>query len=421
VESVLHQRNPNERELTRKTAEAEWEGILAWAVGQAMAKTPLEFDAIRAKVQAAVSNETDDTTDEFDPDGEATIKHGKRTRATSPVVVKGRLASAIKDGIPEWVWEHDDKGRLQRDTLALFAGRPEVGKSTAARYFAAGYTNGTIDGCFWGKPQNVGYYASEESITFAVKPSLRAHKADLSPVHMIHTELLNGQVVPLLSTRDETKLAKYLCNNGITVLLVDPLMSTIANTADINRNNQVHEYVEPWQRISEAIHGIVIGLVHLVKVPGGDILAAINGSSAFGEVARGVIAFANAPDADLRVLSQEKNNAGFNDLSMTFSIEDTDIETDEGPTRFGQLVLGEPSDIRVRDMLRTDEAKGVLGQRSYSIMEAVRQAGEPVDAEMAGKLVPDMSRADVGRYLRRLAQSGLLIKTSRGLYDVPVR
>ena len=49
----------------------------------------------------------------------------------------------------------------------------------------------------------------------------------------------------------------------------------------------------------------MIGVVHLTKVPGSDIVAAINGSSAFGEVARAVIAFAKDPQSDNgeRVLS----------------------------------------------------------------------------------------------------------------------
>ena len=71
--------------------------------------------------------------------------------------------------------------------------------------------------------------------------------------------------------------------------------------------------------------------MHLIKVPSGDIVAAINGSSAFGEVARAVIAFAKDPESeDVRVLSQEKNNAGRSDLALAYRIESAIVTTDDG-------------------------------------------------------------------------------------------
>ena len=55
------------------------------------------------------------------------------------------------------------------------------------------------------------------------------------------------------------------------------------------------------------------------------VVAAINGSSAFGEVARAVIAFTlNLQSGDgTGVLSQEKNNAGQCDLALAYAIEST--------------------------------------------------------------------------------------------------
>jgi hypothetical protein len=55
---------------------------------------------------------------------------------------------------------------------------------------------------------------------------------------------------------------------------------------DIHRNNEPRVHLEPWARIAERINGVVIGVVHLTKAPKGDVVAAINASSVFGEVAR---------------------------------------------------------------------------------------------------------------------------------------
>ena len=117
-----------------------------------------------------------------------------------------------------------------RDTLSLFAGRPDAGKSTAARYFGAGYTRGTIPGCFHGQCQNVAYIAAEESLEVMVKPSLRAHGADLDRVHFPKVEM-DGQQVRLLSNVDEAALTADFRARGITVVIVDPVMSAISSAA----------------------------------------------------------------------------------------------------------------------------------------------------------------------------------------------
>ena len=316
----------------------------------------------------------------------------RKAKPESRREITWRTAAQISDRCPEWAWNYDGGGRLMRDTLSLFAGRPDAGKSTAARYFGAGYTRGTIPGCFHGQCQNVAYIAAEESLEVMVKPSLRAHDADLDRVHFPKVEM-DGQQVRLLSNVDEAALTADFRARGITVLIVDPVMSAISSAADIFRNNETREYLEPWARMADAINGLVIGIVHLIKVPSGDIVAAINGSSAFGEVARAVIAFAKDPESeDVRVLSQEKNNAGRSDLALAYRIESAIVTTDDGKqTPVGQFSIVGPSGRRVGDLLRADTANSRLGQRSCEVLEAVRQAGEPCDPVMVSVLVRGLS------------------------------
>jgi hypothetical protein len=253
-----------------------------------------------------------------------------------------------------------------------------------------------------------------------VKPSLRAHGADLERVHFPAVEM-DGQQMRLLSNVDEAALTADFQAKGITVVIVDPVMSAISSAADIHRNNETRGYLEPWARMAEAINGLVIGIVHLVKVPNGDIVAAITGSSAFGKVARAVIAFAKDPEADdVRVMSQEKNNSGRNDLALTYHIETTTVTTDDGKqTPVGRFDIVGLSGRKVGDLMRADAAQGRLGKRSSEVLEAVRQAGEPCDPAMVAALVPGMSSDDAGKYLRRLAKNDLLIKEGRGMYNHP--
>ena len=331
-----------------------------------------------------------------------------------------RTAAEISDRRPEWAWTYGGGGRLMRSTLVLFAGRPDAGKSTAARWFAAGYTNGTIEGCFYGEPQNVAYIATEESLECMVKPSLRAVQADMTRVHFPEVQL-DGHQVRLMSNVDEEALTADFRDRGITIVIVDPVMSAIGSMTDINKNNETRAYIEPWARIAEAINGLTIGIVHLIKAPGGDIVAAINGSSAFGEVARAVIAFARdlQSDDDQCVLSQEKNNAGRRDLALTYTVESATVTTDDLlPAEVGRFVIGGPSDRRVADVIHAHTAQDRLGERSLEVLEVVRQAPGPIDAKAVAART-GMLNDDAGKYLRRLAKNGLLVKVGRGMYEWP--
>jgi hypothetical protein len=367
-----------------------------------------------AKASAACDNSTVGDNGMSSDEGNATMNGLKSGRTIS-----WRTAAQIKDRRPEWAWTHNGGGRLPRSALSLFAARPGVGKSTAARWFAAGFTQGTIEGCFYGHPQNVAYIASEESLEAMVKPSLRAVDADMDRIHFPKVEV-EGQQVRLLSVVDEARLTADFIERGITVVIVDPVMSTVGGKADINRNNETREHLEPWARMAEAINGLTLGVVHLVKVPGGDIVAAINGSSAFGEVARAVIAFAHDTQSGdgAGVLSQEKNNAGRIDLALEYGIESATVQTDDLlPAEVGRFVLGGESDRRVSDLLRTNSVQERLGERSREVVDVVRNARTAVTAEVVSTAIEGMSRKDASQYLTRLVKMGFLTRAARGLYE----
>lgn len=332
---------------TGSAAESEWAGILAWAVGQA-----LSADLAEVRRRAAEKMPPEGTATMEAPDSPtqpaATTEPGRRRS------IKLVRANDIRDAVPVYVYEHNGGGRVQLGTLALSGGRPGSGKSSHARYLTAGYSRGAIEGCWHGKPQTVAYVCSEESLEYTAKPGLRAADADLDRVVFVNVEQA-GNEVSLHAVVDEAALTEALIDAGVTVVVVDPVMSTIAGKTDVNRNNEVREYLMPWTRIAQRIGGIVWGVVHLVKSPGADIVAAINGSSAFGEVARSVFAFAKDPDPDseIRVMSQEKNSTGPEDLALQYAIRPVAVTTDSGETtNVGRFVVLGESDRRAGDLLR---------------------------------------------------------------------
>lgn len=258
------------------------------------------------------------------------------------------------DDVPVWMWEHNGKGRIPLGALALFAGRPGAGKSTAGRSMAAWASNGVLPGCWYGEAVNVAYIAAEESAKYVVKPGLRAAGADLSKVFMPRVELA-GEEVRFLSSHDMTELTNQLIQHEVKLIVVDPLMSTIGSKTDVNRNNEVRSLIEPWAKLAENVDGVVLGIAHLNKSGNGDVVAGINGSSAFGEVARSVFGFAKDPDSDDgdRIMSQEKNSMGEEDLALVYRIDSTTVTTDSGKSAdVGRFTIIGDSDRSVGDVLR---------------------------------------------------------------------
>lgn len=262
--------------------------------------------------------------------------------------------TAETDDVPTWCWTHGGKGRLAVGSLGIFAGRPGAGKSTAGRWLAACASKGTLEGCWYGVPVNVAYIAAEESAKYVVKPGLRAADADMGRVFTPKVTF-NGDEVKFLSSHDMDDLTAALIDAEVKIVVVDPLMSTIGSKTDINRNNEVRSLVEPWSKLAENIDGTVIGIAHLNKSGNGDVVAGINGSSAFGEVARAVFGFAKDPESEDgdRILSQEKNSIGEEDLALTYRIESQSVTTDSGKSAdVGRFVITGDSDRSVGDVLR---------------------------------------------------------------------
>ena len=269
-------------------------------------------------------------------------------------------ADDIEDDAPTWVWEYDGGGRMMLGTLAILAGRPGVGKSTAARWLAAGFTTGAHEGCFHGKPQNVAYIATEESWRHMIKPSLRAAGADMSRIKCVQVSK-GGKESKLLVASDEEALTEAFIAAEVSVVILDPLMGTVDGKTDIYRNNETRDAVlTPWSRLADKIGGLVIGIAHLTKAPSGDIVAAIQGSSAFGEVARSVFGFAKDDDGN-RIMSQAKNSGGREDLALEYAIDPVEVTTDTGKrAEVARFEITGKSDRNVGDVLR-EQARGGRG------------------------------------------------------------
>lgn len=120
------------------------------------------------------------------------------------------------------------------------------------------------------------------------------------------------------------------------------------------------------------------------------------------------------------MLSQEKNNAGSEDLALEYVIESQRVETDAGKAAdVGKFVIKGPSDRRVSDVLQVDPRDrnvAKAGTKMCEVLECVRTAGHPMAAATVAQKL-DISADMAGKYLRRLASSGLIAKAGRGFFE----
>jgi AAA domain len=327
-------------------------------------------------------------------------------------------ADSITDGIPQWAWEYDGAGRLQLHTLALFAGRPGAGKSTAGRWFAAQWTLGALEGVWRGQPQQVAYIAAEESKKYVVIPGLKAAGADMSHV-VLPRVTFDGKEAPLIADHDEQQIIAQLTAAGVRIVIVDPIMATIARKVDIHRSNETRAALEPWVRIAEAIGGIVIGIVHLNKGKNTDVVGAINGSSAFGEVARCVFGFVKDDESDdgERIMSQIKNSCGREDLSLTYKITGQVVTTADGDGPMPRFELGGHSERSVEDVMSSTAAGA--GRTSSPEVQRVVDFVNSRDSTGPGDLVDAglaTTPAVASNKLRRAVKQGFIDNPLYGHY-----
>lgn len=281
-------------------------------------------------------------------------------RDTPRARISLRPMSEVKDDVPTLAWEPEPGyPGIAVGTLVIFGGRPAAGKSTSARWFVAEATNGTLPGAWHGMPVGAAWIGTEESEVYMMKPGLRAAGADLDKVVIpeveIHDEDDDSTVISILRHLNMAGLADEFNAAGVKVVVLDPLMSTIGSQTDVNRTNEVRAHLEPWVKLAEAIDGVVIGIAHLKKSFTGDVVAALNGSSAFGEVARSIFGFAKDDSADdgTRLMSHAKSSIGPETLSYTYTLEPVEVTTDSGKTAtISRFVLGEKTDRTVSDALR---------------------------------------------------------------------
>jgi hypothetical protein len=256
--------------------------------------------------------------------------------ATGQRHLKVVRASEITMRATRWLWEEDGDRWMPLGGLTLLGGREGIGKSTWAYRLAAMLSVGKMPGSFFGEPRSVVVAAGEDAWAQTVVPRLVAAGADLQRVFRVDVVQPDGGIDGLSLPEDTAGLTDLCHRERVAMVLLDPLMSAVSGRLDTHKDAEVRKALSPLSRLADEAQAGVLGLIHVNKTQGGDLLTRLMGSRAFTAVARSVLVCHKEDNAEELgtgstsfLFGQAKNNLGRKiTRSWRYSIEDTRVGWD---------------------------------------------------------------------------------------------
>lgn len=240
--------------------------------------------------------------------------------------------------IPNWI---------PHRSITLLAGREGLGKSTIASGIAAQATTGELTG----KPINVAYVATEDSLSITVKPRLQAAGANLDKTFLLNVTTDEGREGVLSLPGDIHRLGDALKAHDVKLVILDAAKSAMHSSLDGYRDDDVRQFLEPLAALCDALDIVVIGLVHFGKRESTDPGKLILGSIAWSQIARSVLSVA-VDDEGTLVVTNTKGNLAPKQVSREARIESVTIPTDDGKaTEVGRIVWGNETDRSASELL----------------------------------------------------------------------
>jgi hypothetical protein len=336
----------------------------AKAVRKKAGRRELGTAAIRV-YQTALSGDDDDLAAVYEDAREVLRRaweNGGSTRNTGRQLAV-RVASAAQVRSPRWLLD----GRIPAAAITLLAGREGTGKSSAAASYAAQLTRGKLPGEYSGKPKSVVVYATEDSWESVIVPRMMAAGADLERVLHVDAMEADGRETLLSVPGDLGKLAEVCEEHDVALLILDPLMSTVAAGIDTHKEREVRSALDPLKVFAEDTRVAVLGLIHANKSTTTDPLNSIMGSRAFTAVARSVLYTVEDPEPEdggenRYLLGHPKCNIGPKQPTERYHIISAHVAAEDGQEVSTSKIAWDGEDTRnVRDVLEAANEKRTEG------------------------------------------------------------
>lgn len=274
-----------------------------------------------------------------------------------------------------WLWH----GWLPLGELCILDGDPGLGKSGMTLDVAARLSRGDSLPPHEGRDLGRGPCATlllgaEDSLAHTVRPRLDAMGANCKLIHSLEamTSGTEGDTRPVILPRDLERMAAFIVEKNVKLVVVDPLMAYLSSDTDAHKDQDVRRCLRPLSQLAGKL-GIVVLLVrHLNKLAGGPALYRGGSSIGITGAARASLIVGRDPQADRHILAMNKLNVGPKPPSLAYKLEtaglayrivwdgECDLRPDQilghGPPR----AADEPGQKRGRPADSLDEARRFL-------------------------------------------------------------
>lgn len=393
---------------TAESAAEEFGSIVAWAVSQANAHPLADLQQRRGgsedRTAAGVPSVNGRPVT-----ANTTGTHQRRARLTwaneiAPKSVQWAWTGGLQEIsqgfnrqisdflMPSLVSDVQDSGRIATGTIAIAAGSEGLGKSSFGIVLAAKVSTGKLSGAWYGTPGRVLYVAVEDSWEHTIVPRLMAADADLSRIARFGVATGDDENMNLSLPYDNALLEEVITENGIGLVVLDPLMSLINEEIDTHREREVRKSLDPLVGIADRTGAVILGIAHFNKGSGTDISARITGSGAFKNVPRAVFGFARDPESGNCVITQSKNSLGRSDLpSLGYRIESHQVGDGISTGRFVPLGVSERSvtDILAEGPKAKRDGDAGLTPAQRFIVEYITKNGDARGEVMARDIITE--------------------------------
>ncbi|NWG39242.1 MAG: AAA family ATPase [Hydrogenophilaceae bacterium] len=313
--------------------------------------------------------------------------------------------SDIQPESVSWLWN----GWLAEGKMHILGGAPGTGKTTIALALAATVTTGGR----WpdGSRSPVGsvvIWSGEDDPADTLIPRLMLSGADMRRIFFVKDVFDETETRAFDPTRDITPLRRRLSQiDDVRLLIVDPIVSAV--TGDGNSNPQVRRNLQPLADLAAFMRCALLGITHFTKgTIGRDPVERINGSVAFGALARVVLVAAKHQEEGeggqvVRLLARAKSNIGPDGGGFEYDLHQDELKTHPGvlasTVLWGTAVEGAARELlAIADTTGDDGEGGKLADAKRFLADLLVDGPLPsktikADAEGAGYSWQTMRRA----------------------------
>lgn len=217
-----------------------------------------------------------------------------------------------------WAWP----GYIPNGKITLIEGDPGDGKSLLTVDLAAKWSSGAPmpDGVrIPGGGVPVLIVSAEDDIADTIVPRLRLAGADDKNVFLSNQGVLEDRALDL--TTDAPLLAKFVIEQGVRVIIVDPITAMLGEDTDSHKDASVRRALYPLFRLARDLDVAVLGVRHLNKGSGNKAIYRGTGSIGFVALARAAYAVGRNPDdPEQRVISCVKSNLAIRPASLAYRV-----------------------------------------------------------------------------------------------------